>query len=178
MNKNKRKGDNMKKTLLILFIMIALMQFVDFQLTCASAKLNTYVNKSEVPSVDPVGISSGAFMNRTLTIAEKTEQLTMTVFTNTEPHEPITIPFSVNGTARFASGDHDLQDGSIIIPSGQLSGTMNFQIFDDYFCEFDEQIFLTFNNIPGVSTGAQSYSLVIQDNDCFYNDIQGTTVFS
>ena len=43
---------------------------------------------------------------------------------------PVTIPYTVSGTATAAAGDHNLANGEIII-SGGLTGSASFQILDD-----------------------------------------------
>ncbi|MCK4464669.1 MAG: hypothetical protein KAU83_03070, partial [Bacteroidales bacterium] len=80
--------------------------------------------------------------------------------------QDVSVNYTVAGTA--TSGvDHDLVDGSIIIPSGSLSNTIDFNITDDTEQESDETVQITLGPpVVNATLGAQTvHTYAILDND-------------
>ncbi|WP_149980775.1 tandem-95 repeat protein [Pseudoalteromonas rhizosphaerae] len=68
---------------------------------------------------------------------------------------PITVPYSVSGTA--TSDDHDLISGEVVIEQG-LVGEINFRVFADSEVEADETIVITLDD--NLNTGAQASNIM------------------
>ncbi|GEK11095.1 tandem-95 repeat protein [Pseudoalteromonas peptidolytica] len=71
------------------------------------------------------------------------------------PSYPVTIPYTVSGTAD--SSDHDLRSAEVVINSG-TSTSINFNIFADGVAEGDETIIVSLDD--SVNKGAKSTSVV------------------
>ncbi|MGO3785800.1 MAG: tandem-95 repeat protein [Pseudoalteromonas prydzensis] len=67
---------------------------------------------------------------------------------------PVTVPYSVSGTA--TSDDHDLISGEVVIEQG-LMGEINFRVFADSEIEADETIVITLDD--SLNTGAQATNI-------------------
>ncbi|WP_240479525.1 Ig-like domain-containing protein [Pseudoalteromonas rubra] len=81
---------------------------------------------------------------------------TVSVFLNgLAPSYPVTIPYTVSGTADAA--DHDLADGQVVIESG-TSGQINFNVFGDGVLEGNENIVITLAD--SLNRGAKSSTTV------------------
>ncbi|MBB1295643.1 Ig-like domain-containing protein, partial [Pseudoalteromonas sp. SR41-4] len=68
---------------------------------------------------------------------------------------PVTVPYSVSGTA--TSDDHDLISGEVVIEQG-LVGEINFRVFVDSEIEADETIVITLDD--SLNTGAQASNIM------------------
>jgi hypothetical protein len=78
---------------------------------------------------------------------------------------PVTIPFTVSGTATDGS-DYTISGSPITIPAGEISGTININVVEDTLDEKNETVVVSL----GVPTGAvlgtsQAYTMTIVDND-------------
>ena len=77
---------------------------------------------------------------------------------------PITIPYTVSGTAANPA-DHDAINGSFVIPSGD-SATLTFNVVDDGLGDADETVIFTMGTLVNAQSGAQNTHTVtiVEDN--------------
>ncbi len=83
----------------------------------------------------------------------------------------VTIDYSVSGTATI-DGDHDLNDGSVVIPAGDLSASIVFTVTDDPTPEPVETVIITINNVTNGTIGVQDehiYTIIDNDADFGYS---------
>jgi len=84
------------------------------------------------------------------------------VFLNGEsPVYPVTIPYTVAGTAD--SSDHDLTSGEIVIENG-LEGHMNFTVYADMESEGNETITITLADTLNVGANATTTVTIVEAN--------------
>ncbi|KAF7781594.1 hypothetical protein PRUB_b0870 [Pseudoalteromonas rubra] len=94
-------------------------------------------------------------LEKDTTVAEE-QSHTVNVFLNgPAPSYPVTIPYTVSGTADAA--DHDLVDGQVVIESG-TSAQISFNVFGDGVIEGNENIVITLAD--SLNRGAKSSSTV------------------
>ncbi len=67
---------------------------------------------------------------------------------------PVTVPYSVSGTANAADGDHNLGDGSVTIAEGK-EVTLSFNVADDDISEGIETIVITMGSPTNAVAGAK-----------------------
>ncbi len=80
----------------------------------------------------------------------------------------VTVDYTVSGTATI-DGDHDLNNGSVIIPAGNLSASIVFTVTDDPTAEPVETVLITINNVTNGAIGAQTtHTYAILDNDAVF----------
>ncbi|MFC1759363.1 PKD domain-containing protein, partial [Planctomycetota bacterium] len=108
----------------------------------------------------PVSFSVGS-----QTVGESAGAVTATITLDSPATSPVTLPYSVSGTAD--SSDHDLAGGSVSIAIGEVSAEIVVNIADDQLDEEDlETIVITLGTPVGASLGAFSaHSISIADND-------------
>jgi bacillolysin len=89
----------------------------------------------------------------------------VTTLNRTDP-QAVSVPFTVGGTASGGNVDHDLANGTISIPAGQITGTLTFNVIDDTRDEPDETIVVTLGTPANATLGAvTTQTITIQDND-------------
>ncbi|WP_417711751.1 Ig-like domain-containing protein, partial [Pseudoalteromonas ardens] len=94
-------------------------------------------------------------LEKDTTVAEE-QSHTVNVFLNgPAPSYPVTIPYTISGTADAA--DHDLVDGQVVIESG-TSAQISFNVFGDGVVEGNESIVITLAD--SLNRGAKSSSTV------------------
>ncbi|MEC4091728.1 Ig-like domain-containing protein [Pseudoalteromonas rubra] len=94
-------------------------------------------------------------LEKDTTVAEE-QSHTVNVFLNgPAPSYPVTIPYTVSGSANAA--DHDLVDGQVVIESG-TSAQISFNVFGDGVIEGNENIVITLAD--SLNRGAKSSSTV------------------
>ena len=77
----------------------------------------------------------------------------------------VTVVYTVGGTA-IGPGDHDLVDGSVVIPAGNLAGSVTFNVQDDALDEDDETVILTMEVAANASLGTVTvHTVTITDDD-------------
>ncbi len=116
----------------------------------------TIVDNDGAPTVD--------FDVPALSIDESGGTLPVTVNLSATTSLPVTIPYTLSGSASAA--DHNTAVGPLVIPAGQLSATIAVPIVDDLLHEANEtlviQLGLPVNASPGTVT---QFTLSILDND-------------
>ncbi|MDZ7738594.1 MAG: Calx-beta domain-containing protein [Bacteroidales bacterium] len=83
----------------------------------------------------------------------------------------VTVDYTVSGTATI-DGDHDLNDGTLVIPAGALSANIVFTVTDDPTPEPVETVIITITNISNGTIGAQdqhTYTIIDNDADFGYS---------
>ncbi len=76
----------------------------------------------------------------------------------------VEVPYTVGGTA--SGSDHDLTDGSFIIPIGQKTAAVSFKIFDDTLDESDETVIVTMGvPVNAIKGQTAAHTVTIVDND-------------
>ncbi|WP_446440787.1 tandem-95 repeat protein [Pseudoalteromonas sp. 1181_04] len=88
-------------------------------------------------------------------VAEDQSYTTRVYLNGTAASYPVTVPYSVSGTA--TSDDHDLISGEVVIEQG-LVGEINFRVFADSEIEADETIVITLDD--SLNTGAQASNIM------------------
>ncbi|MDW7773480.1 MAG: Calx-beta domain-containing protein [Desulfobulbaceae bacterium] len=100
------------------------------------------------------------------TVAEDVGSVTVTAELSRISDQPVTVPFTVSGTAEGGGTDHDLADGDIIISAGSLTGTTTFNVIDDGFDEGSETVIVTMGMPVNAAKGATDEQIItITDND-------------
>ncbi len=90
----------------------------------------------------------------------------LTVELNTPAEVAVTVPYTVGGTATGAGVDHDLADGSFLIPVDSLTDEISFTVTDDTSVEEDETVIVTLGEPQNALLGEPSQqTITIQDND-------------
>lgn len=94
-------------------------------------------------------------------IAEE-QRHTVKVFLNgTSPTYPVTVPYSVSGTAD--GNDHDLVAGEVVIESG-VEGSITFNVFGDGEVEGSESIVITLDDTLNRGSKQTSTVTIVEDN--------------
>lgn len=94
-------------------------------------------------------------------IAEE-QRHTVKVFLNgTAPTYPVTVPYSVSGTAD--GNDHDLVAGEVVIESG-VEGSITFNVFGDGEVEGSESIVITLDDTLNRGAKQTSTVTIVEDN--------------
>ncbi len=98
-------------------------------------------------------------------VTESEGTVTLTASADQAPASDISVTFAVTGTAAVGI-DHDLVNGEIIIPTGQITGTTSFSVQNDNVVEANETIIVTLNNPVNAILGAAIiHTVTITDND-------------
>ena len=102
------------------------------------------------------------------TVSEAVGTVRLPVQLSVASTQPITVPYTVDGTA--TSADHTLISGTLTIPAGQRSADLTFSIVDDTLMEPDESIVITLGtptSTPTVATLATPavHTITIRDNE-------------
>ena len=108
--------------------------------------------------------------NNTQTVSEDVGAVTITAELSAISAFDVTVPFTVSGTAD--TSDHDLIDGSILIPAGNLTGAELFNIVDDADMESDETVVVNMGTPTNAVLGTTSVqTITVTDNDltCTYS---------
>ncbi|HSR29905.1 MAG TPA: Calx-beta domain-containing protein [Anaerolineae bacterium] len=79
----------------------------------------------------------------TQTVPESIADVTVEVELSETAESPVSIPYTVGGTATGGGVDHNLYDGTFLIPSGSLTASTTFQVIDDGLYEQDETLIIT-----------------------------------
>ncbi|MEG4442456.1 Calx-beta domain-containing protein, partial [Microcoleus sp. AT9_B4] len=95
-----------------------------------------------------------------------TTAITVTATTSSAVSSNQTVNLGISGT-NITTGDYNLGDTSITIPSGQTTGITTFTIIDDALVEGTETATLTISNpTSGITLGSTTFQdIVITDND-------------
>ncbi len=113
---------------------------------------------------DPLGVSLRA-SNTTLSELGGSARVIATL-TEVSPTD-VTVTLSAGGTATSAS-DYSISANTIVIPAGQLTGSILVDVINDVLAEGDESIVLNFASATGgfvARQGGESVSLTIVDDD-------------
>ncbi len=124
------------------------------------------------PSEHQVVIADDDTPSTTLTIepppTSVTEQNTMLDFTlrlSEAAPVDVVVTLTRSGSARLGA-DHDLDLSTLVVPAGDTSLVVPFQIFDDAFDEMDETIDVTIDAAPNANLGSPaSFTVTIVDDD-------------
>jgi hypothetical protein len=114
---------------------------------------------------DNDGVATVDWSGATQTVLEDVASVTVTATLSETEGLDVTVPFTVSGTA-VNPDDHDLVDGSVVIPAGSIEATFTFGVIDDNLDEGDETVVLAM----GVPTnaglgGVVDHAVTITDND-------------
>lgn len=115
-----------------------------------------------VDNDDPPVLS---FIEDTQTVDEDVNLVTVTAEIDAVSGLEVSVPFTVSGTA-VNPDDHDLVDGTITIPAGDLSATVEILVVNDNLDEDHETIMLTMGEPVNATAGAStSHEVTITDDD-------------
>ncbi|QTA81203.1 Calx-beta domain-containing protein [Desulfonema limicola] len=115
---------------------------------------------------DIIGDPSVSWASSLEQVSEDSETVTITAVLSTSSIKDITIPYTVSGTAAGGEVDHNLADGIITIPAGNVTGTAVFNITDDTTPESNETIIVTMGEPENVKKGSITiFTVTIIDND-------------
>ena len=107
----------------------------------------------------------------TRSTAESAGTVTVTATLSRVSDQDVTVPFTVSGTATAEGDDpinydHDLSDGSIIVPAGSLTGETSFTLNDDALDEASETIVITMGApVNALADRYDTQTITITDND-------------
>jgi len=108
--------------------------------------------------------SAISFTTASQTVAETVAGVTVSASLNTVSGFDVNVPYTVAGSA--GSTDHNLADGSINIPAGQTSDTINFTVQNDTLVESAEDLVITLGTPVNATLGTTStHTVSITDND-------------
>jgi hypothetical protein len=92
--------------------------------------------------------------------------VTVTVELTATAGVPVTVPYTVGGTADGGGVDHDLVAGDFYIPPGSLTADVTFELVDDVEVEGDETIIVTLGTPQNAILGTPSeQTITIVDTD-------------
>ncbi|OUS67960.1 hypothetical protein B5G52_20825 [Pseudoalteromonas sp. A601] len=94
-------------------------------------------------------------------VAEQQSYTTYVYLNGEAPSYPITIPYSISGTA--TEDDHDLTSGEVVIEQG-LVGEINFNVFADSDVEADEVVTITLDESLNTGVNASSIITITEQN--------------
>jgi hypothetical protein len=101
-----------------------------------------------------------------LTVPESQGTVTLTVELTATAGVPVTVPYTVVGTADGGGVDHDLADGNFYLPAGRLTDDVTFQVADDVEVEGDETVVVTLGAPQNATLGTPSeQTITIVDTD-------------
>lgn len=115
--------------------------------------------------VDNDDLPTAFFPSATESISEAVGSSSVTInLSKTYPFS-VTIPLTISGTAQ-SPADHNLVSQNVIIPAGQLSGTVPFSVVDDNLNEANETIIVTMGTPTNANAGNPSVlTITVLDND-------------
>ncbi len=98
--------------------------------------------------------------------AENGAALTITAQLSAISPTSVTVPFTVTGTATGGGVDYSITSSPLIIPSGQLSGTVTITPVNDLLDEADETVIVTMGTPINAGQGANTvHTATILDDD-------------
>jgi hypothetical protein len=99
-------------------------------------------------------------------VPESIGVVTVTVELTAPTGLAVTVPYTVNGTATGGGIDHDLADGSFLIPAGSLTDEVSFNVTDDLLVEGDETVIVTLGEPQRALLGDPGQqTITIEDDD-------------
>jgi unsaturated chondroitin disaccharide hydrolase len=99
------------------------------------------------------------------TVSESGGTLTVPIQLSNPSTLPVTLPFTVIGTASNPA-DYTIPPGPIVIPAGETMGTITIQLSDDLLAEPEETLLLTLETPDQAQLGPNPTStIVITDDD-------------
>jgi hypothetical protein len=105
----------------------------------------------------------------TQTVPESAGAVTVEVALTATARAPVSVPYTVAGTATAGSvddGDHNLIDGIFEIPTDSLSDSVTFQVANDDLFEQDETVIVTLGAPVNATLGTPSQqTIAILDDD-------------
>jgi plastocyanin len=133
---------------------------------------------------EPVPLPEINFSSISQVVSEQCEMITLTANLSSQGNEPITLSYSIKGTASLT--DHDLMADQIIFHKGETQKIITFNIIDDTLVESDETLLITMNQMENANPGEiTTHTVTIKDNDTqasllvtpFFQDIPATDGF-
>jgi len=127
--------------------------------TLGSKNVHTItINDNDVPSVEwsETSQSKNEDIGKTVIIA---------ILDQTNPRADVSVSYTVSGTASINT-DHNLSNGTIVIPSGQSSKAITINIVDDSLVELDESVIVKMGNPVNASLKSiTEHTITVNDND-------------
>jgi len=117
------------------------------------------------PVIPEVVIPGAAFVSGGARVEENVGVHAVQVRLDTAPSSPVTVPYTVGGTAT-AGTDYDALPGTITFAAGETSKSIPVTVHDDLLNEPDETVVLTLATGAGHELGGMRvHTLTIVDND-------------
>ncbi|MFZ2633053.1 MAG: LamG-like jellyroll fold domain-containing protein [Desulfosalsimonadaceae bacterium] len=99
-------------------------------------------------------------------VPEDAGSITLTASLNKASSKEISVPYTVSGTATGGGKDHGLSNGTLIIPAGNLTGTLLFTLNDDSLLEGSETILVSMGTPVNADFGTATIkTITIIDNE-------------
>ncbi|MBD1581572.1 tandem-95 repeat protein [Pseudoalteromonas sp. S16_S37] len=117
---------------------------------------NLVATASQTVNVNPL-----VSLQKNSRVAEDRSHSVSVYLNGIAPSYPVTIPYTVSGTAD--SSDHDLQAGEVVISSG-TEAKIEFTIFADSLVEGNETIVISLDSSLNVGTKSSSTVTIVEDN--------------
>ena len=116
------------------------------------------INDNDVPTV--------SWSQETQTIGEDAGTVTITATLNVpNPKDNVSISYTVGGTSE-SPYDHNADDATITITSGNTTAVTTFTINDDALVEKNETLIVTMSNVTNATKGTpDTQTITINDND-------------
>jgi len=105
-------------------------------------------------------------------IAESEKDIKITAKLSAISGQDVKISYQVSGSATILK-DHDLTSGNIIIPAGNISQDIGFNLFQDNISDNNENIIATIINVENAIKG-EPYIQIINTIDYIFGDINKT----
>ena len=117
--------------------------------------------------------ASVSFGSATASVSEGAGSYSLAFTLNKTVGSNVSVPYTITGTASNPA-DHNASSGTLLIPSGSLTTTLDFTLIDDSIFEGDETIVVTMGSPTNAALGSiTAITLTITDNE-----IQPTVSFT
>jgi len=128
-----------------------------------TGETNTHI----INIIDDDHIPSVRFYTSTQMLSENSNTCSITIIMSNPSSHNISVLYSVDGTAHGNAVDHDLTNGTILIPSGEQIANLIFHIINDHLYEpANETIIISFTEIKNAVSGTNdTHEVTIQDDD-------------
>lgn len=124
---------------------------------------------TELQIYDTYEAPTASFSLPSIRVSEKSGQFVLIVGLSRYANQDVTVPFSISGTATTGTGvddDYSYTPATVVIPQGELDGTITFSFVADGIDEDDETILVTMQTPTGASIGTPSTTLItLEDAD-------------
>ena len=137
-----------------------------FQLRLSNATNTTLGTATNTVTITDEDASSVAFTFATISVAENTNSITLTVVRTGATNTAATVNFATtNGTATAAAGDFRATNGVLSFAPGVTTNTFAVTVLNDLVAELSETFSVRLLNVTNCTLGASNVVVTILTND-------------